>query len=319
MPEVTVSDLLKLHHEEAQEMQRQSVKAFESLNAQLGVVNGCLLTQGALGSVSEFTGKENFYEWIQEIEKCRKIHGLNENNTCQLVWAKTKGTVSQLVGRILKQTPDTTFSQLKGVLEREYGNIIDKQQAFIQLTTVRQGTNENVTSYVERLLCKADRAYGDNWRNDPRDFIEDQLVSIFMEGLRSHEIKTKIYQQNVREIDEAIRIAKSYDLCKKRFPTTFSQTHRNEPMVQGRQRNEMPMEVDHSRRLACYNCGGPHRQRECRERSVRQKKVHVVENQRRGQDTRRNWTKEEDRKYRRCYICHQVGHFAAQCRQKYLN
>ena len=97
--QVTVNQLLQMHHEQSQEVQKQSVEAFERLSVQLGKVTGSLLTQGALSSVSEFSGKEKFGEWMQQIEKCKLIHGLNERDACQLVWAKSKGTASRLVER----------------------------------------------------------------------------------------------------------------------------------------------------------------------------------------------------------------------------
>ena len=217
-----MSQLLQMHHEEAQQVQKQSAEAFEKLSVQLGKVTGSLLTQGALNSVSEFSGKEKFSDWIQQVEKCRLIHGLTEHDACQLVWAKSKDTVSRLVGRALKEKPETTFNELSALLEREYGDIVDKQQAFIKLTSVRQYRDEDMSSYVERLLQLADRAYGSGWRDDPRDYIEDQLVSIFMEGLRSQELKMRIYRKQVREIDEAIKIAKAEDFSKKRFPGVFT-------------------------------------------------------------------------------------------------
>ena len=137
----------------------------------------------------------------------------------------------------------------------------------MKLTGVRQGREEGISSYVERMLRLANQAYGPNWRNDPRDFIEDQLVSIFMEGLRSNDLKMRIYRKQVREIDEAIEIAKTEDLSKKRFPWASS----------SRQRNEEAMEVEHNRRRGCFKCGGPHQSSECHEVKDSQRKVQVVE------------------------------------------
>ena len=311
-----MSQLLQMHHEEAQQVQKQSAEAFEKLSVQLGKVTGSLLTQGALNSVSEFSGKEKFSDWIQQVEKCRLIHGLTEHDACQLVWAKSKDTVSRLVGRALKEKPETTFNELSALLEREYGDIVDKQQAFIKLTSVRQYRDEDMSSYVERLLQLADRAYGSGWRDDPRDYIEDQLVSIFMEGLRSQELKMRIYRKQVREIDEAIKIAKAEDFSKKRFPGVFTPRQRNDGVAQGR-RHEEAMEVEHNRRGGCFNCGGPHRRQDCREREFRQKRVQAVQSQNRGQDDER--LRQEDWRQRRCFNCHQVGHYAARCRQKRLN
>ena len=322
--EITVSQLLEHQHTQVTEVQKQSARVLETIRSQLEKVNGSLLTHGALSTVSEFSGKERFTDWMQEIEKCKLIHGLSDKDTCQLAWAKTKGTVSRVVGRMIDEKADLTFSDLKKMLEREYGDIIDKQQAFMKLTGVRQGREEGISSYVERMLRLANQAYGPNWRNDPRDFIEDQLVSIFMEGLRSNDLKMRIYRKQVREIDEAIEIAKTEDLSKKRFPWASS----------SRQRNEEAMEVEHNRRRGCFKCGGPHRSSECHEVKDSQRKVQVVEEKVLEQDRkyRRCFNchkpghfavkckqENEGRKHRRCYNCHEPGHFAAQCKQKRLN
>ena len=40
--------------------------------------------------------------------------------------------MSQLIGRVITEKPLTTFEEPKALLEVEYGNIVDKQQAFIQ-------------------------------------------------------------------------------------------------------------------------------------------------------------------------------------------
>ena len=317
--EITVNQLLAKQHEESQATLRITTKAFEDLNTQIGLVNSSLLTQGALNEVPEFSGKSKVTDWIQDLEKCQSIHGLSDKDTCQLTWKKARGTVSQLIGRVITEKPTTTFEELKALLEEEYGNIVDKQQAFIQLANIRQGRGEDISSYTERMCQLANRAYGNNWRTVPNEFIEGQLVSIFMEGLQSHDVKMRIYRKQVKKFDDAVQLAKADDLAKKRFPGAFSARQRNEGHFPLRQREVEPMEVDHRRIRGCYQCGGPHRQRDCPKNKSRPTKVQLVHNRDGGFDKRRQWLKEEDWKYRRCYTCHQAGHFVAQCKLNQSN
>ena len=307
--DITVNQLLAMQHEQSLGIQRQNAEAFAALNVQMNRVGTSILTQGAFANVSDFSEKGNLRSWLSEIEKSRVINGLSEKDTCQLAWAKSKGHVSQMLGRKLKENPEIKWDQVKSCLEKEFGDIIDKQQAFIQLTSIRQGREKNVSAYVERMLALANRAYGSGWRDDPTDVIEEQMVSIFMEGLKSHEVKMRIYRKQVREINEAIEIAKAEDLSKKRFPGTTA----------NRQRHEEDMDIGHYRKQACYFCGGAHRQRDCQKRKNPVRNVRVVN----GRDTRysqeRRKLEEEDRRYRRCYNCHEKGHFVAQCRMNSLN
>ena len=51
----------------------------KGIGAQLHGFSEVLLTQGALNSVSWFTGKESIREWIIEMEKTESIHHLNDD------------------------------------------------------------------------------------------------------------------------------------------------------------------------------------------------------------------------------------------------
>ena len=141
-----------------------------------------------MNEATEFSGKGKVTEWILDIEKFKSIHGLSDKDTCQLAWKNARGTVSQ---RVIAEKPLTTFDELKALFEVEYGNIVDKQQAFIQLINIRQVREEDISIYTERMYQLANRAYGNNWRTVPNEFIEGQLVGIFMEGLQSHEVKMR--------------------------------------------------------------------------------------------------------------------------------
>ena len=217
-----------------------------------------------------------------------------------------------LIGRTLEENPQVTWEKLKAILEQVFGQIIDRGQAFTKLTSIRQGRDEDICAYVERTLHLADKAYGQDWKTTENAVVQSQLTSIFMEGLRSPELKLRIYRQNVSKIEDAIQIAKADDLSRKRFPNAFP----------GLRRVEEPMEVGRHRRGGCFNCAGPHSTRECPQhlttppiRGQRPpRNVRVVQNSTTHRQESTESLREADRRYRRCFRCHRAGHFSAQCK-----
>ena len=272
---LAVSQLLQILQEQHLALQRQNAEVIERINGQLGRIGGSLVIQGLLDRVPEFTGKEKLEDWLQEINKSKLTHGLSDKEVCQLMWAKSRGTVSRVVGRKLTEKPTTTHEELVTLLENEYGQLVDGQHAFSKLTKLKQGKDEELSSYIERLFPLVERAYGEKWKTAHAGVVQPQLVGIFMEGLKDREVKLRIYRKGVTTIDEAIEIAKAEELSKRRFPLpgpsrgpeqrTFSQPRREEPMELGH----------HGRRVACFGCGGPHKQTDC-PREGRRRGVNTV-------------------------------------------
>ena len=316
--ELSINQLLTLHHEQTQTTLRQNAAAFQGITQQLSQVSGALFANGALNSLPSLNNPDKILGWTQEIDKCRVIHRLSNKDTCQLAWAKSTGVVSQQIGRHLEANPDLEWSTLKRTLEQEYGHVVDQQMAFVELTSLKQNRDEDVASFVERFLAMATKSYGEG-RFAQNPLMEEQLVGLFMNGVRSRETKLRLYRQQVKKIEEAIKIAKQEDLTKRRFPQVA---------VAG-DRCEVDMEVNKLRRGGCFNCGGPHKAKECRQLRTSGHRVQTIQShmpeKHRKQDSNlspltgdKRWnafpnTMESDKRLRRCFRCHQAGHFAAQC------
>ena len=213
----------------------------------------------------------------------------------KLAWQRSSGTVASFIRRQMVEKPTQTWVELRTVLETEFGRVVDKYQSFALFTSMRQRRDEDVTSFTERFLTLGQSAYGTGWNVD--DTAKAQALAVYIEGLRSHEVKTRIFKSGVTSLDEAIKLAKSDDLCRRRFGGQSG--HESS-------RREEPMEVESQRRSGCYHCGGAHRSKDCR-RSVQAMYKRPVS------------IRERDRRDRRCYVCHRTGHFAAQCRNGPLN
>ena len=212
---LAVSQLLQILQEQHLALQRQNAEVIERINGQLGRIGGSLVIQGLLDRVPEFTGKEKLEDWLQEINKSKLTHGLSDKEVCQLMWAKSRGTVSRVVGRKLTAQPATTHKELVTLLENEYGQLVDGQHAFSKLTKIKQGKDEELSSYIERLFQLVGKAYGEKWKTAHTDVVQPQLVGIFMEGLREREVKLRIYRKGVATLEEAIAIAKAEETEKR--------------------------------------------------------------------------------------------------------
>lgn len=304
--EMSLNELLQRQHAQVQRVQEQNTAAFTEMSTQVNRVVASMITQGALNAVSEFTGKEKISEWLQEIEKTMIIQNLSDSDACSLAWAKSKGTVARFIGRTIKTSPDVPWKHLRALLDKEYGNIVDKQQAFSTLRNIKQRREEDISSYVERLLHLANKAYGDDWKNETSDLLEDQLVGIFLDGLQSYDLKVKIYREEVRDIDEAIRIAKKENLSRKRFSAEGSSRY---------QRNEEPMEIGHHRPSGCSKCGNKfHRTHECRrDMNIRPTTRRVRTVQAPRFEAQPEDIREKDKRLGRCFRCHRTGHFSYNC------
>ena len=164
----------------------------------------------------------------------------------------------------------------------------------------------------------ADEAYGHGWRTRNNGLIEEQLATIFMEGLKDPSLKRTIYKKGVKTIEEATKIAKAEDRSKQRFPGEFQGNRREEMMEADRPRRSnhsdrrvLPMEIDHHRRGGCFRCGGQHRAKDCRTDVPNRRRVNALQVTPREYERER--IAEEDRRLRRCFRCHKVGHQIREC------
>jgi hypothetical protein len=67
--------------------------------------------------------------------------------------------VSDFIQRYLKADQRVDWDTLKAELAKRFADISDAQNAFMLLRQVKQGRNENVQIYAERLLSLAEQAY----------------------------------------------------------------------------------------------------------------------------------------------------------------
>ena len=344
---INVNELLAQQNAENLSVYKQTAESIAILNTHFNTLNGALLTQGAFTKIPLFTAGDEFEDWIFEIEKSAKIHGLSDQSTCFLAWNRSKEIVSKLIARRLEESPDLTWSQLKADLGKVFGQFVDKGHAFTQLTGIVQGKHEDIYSYIERMLKLIELAYERNWKSLDDDLIQWQLISIFMEGLRSCELKRRIYKKNVKKLQEAINIVKEDELSKKRFPNSFPgkakgidrprRTGRDsvyggslyskdcreqcqEPKTgrlshrkvnRLRRTSSDPYYVRPQHFMDCYR-----QFHESKTNRIPPRKVSVVNITEVWRETNEKGVYDLDRRYRRCFYCHRQGHFWVKCRDR---
>ena len=290
-----VIDVLKENHAQFLDSQAEIHRANVVLHNDLQSVGAAVLTQSALSSVPLLTNHANVSAWLEDIDKHVAVHGLNDAAVVNLAWARCKGTISSFIRRYREEHSTVSWSLLKAELVKEFGDEVDEEQAMSKFTSLRQHRDEDVTSYTERLLKLGRRAYGSEWNDS--ELHKRQAKAVFLDGLRSMELKKEIYSKQPKSLEEAITIAKTDDMASRRFECKSEASHRH----------EVPMEVEHQRPRRCFHCGGPHSARQCR------KGINTV-------GSRPHLTQQEkDRRDRLCYVCHKPGHFAAACRSRPRN
>ena len=290
-----VVDVLREHHTQFIASQKEIHSANVLLHHDLQSVGAAVLTQSALSSVPLLTNQANISAWLEDIDKHVAVHGLNDTAVVNLAWARCKGTISSFIRRYREENSTVLWSNLRAELVKEFGDEVDEEQAISRFTSLRQRRDEDITSYTERLLKLGRRAYKSEWNNS--ELHKKQAKAVFLDGLRSMDLKKKIYGKKPESLEEAIKIAKTDDMASRRFDCKQETSHRH----------ETPMEVEHQRHHRCFNCGGPHSARQCR------KGVNTVR-------SRPQWSQQEkDRRDRLCFLCHKPGHFAAVCRSRPRN
>ena len=164
----------------------------------------------------------------------------------------------------------------------------------------------------------ADRVYGVNWKETGGAMVNQQLNSIFLDGLRSLELKARLFEKGLATFAETVKEAKKEDVTRKRFHSSIM---------------EEEMKVNHRRPRGPYGRTGPHWARHWpnQKQTKPVSRVRMVWNKEtQQQQEKRDWrhktesrrigahpdrVNKEDREQGRCFKCHMAGHFIAQCRR----
>ena len=211
--------------------------ALKCFAEQLGGLRDAFQAQGISHVVPNFDGKQaEFHNWIKAIEKYALLARLPDDQKRFIALQSSSGLVADFLQRYLNSHPGCKWDMLKQELSARFALVSDSIHALTLLGRIRQGRNENVQIFAERLLNLAQQAFQD--QGGP--VMEQQLIGFFIDGLVSNAIKMKILRESPNTFQDAIKIATAEQNLINRFNL---RVHGHGFSGQ----NPEPMEVDHSR------------------------------------------------------------------------
>ena len=239
--------------------------AFAAIAGQMQAVSRALGTQGVSGVVDSYEGESSkFREWIRNLEKYALLVGADDETRKRIAYQTSKGGVSDFLHRYMRDHPQSTWDEVREELADRFSEVRDRQHALALLRASKQKPRETVQLYAERIRSLAEDAFPPvaAGNREARAAVDRQLVEILTDGLREDSLKRKILRENPVTFNAAVTVAVAEQNVLHRFSLKLGPTaraiHRDT-----QSRREEPMEIDHSRPLRCFKCGGPHRKRDC--------------------------------------------------------
>jgi hypothetical protein len=173
--------------------------------------------------VHKFDGDpRNFRTWIRELERYSQIAKLSESELSKIAHLTCSGPVADFIKRYFEENNAkkqvTSWTTLKALLDKRFGDITDAHQALAQLRQIRQGSDEPVQLYGEKFLKVAELAYPDaHMQKETKEFIQRQLVDVFCDGLYFDYLRMKVLREQPRTFDAALALAMREQTLRRRF------------------------------------------------------------------------------------------------------
>ena len=122
----------------------------------------CFSGSGISHVVPNFDGKQaEFHNWIKAIEKYALLARLPDDQKRFIALQSSSGLVADFLQRYLNSHPGCKWDMLKQELSARFALVSDSMHALTLLGRIRQGRNENVQIFAERLLNLAQQAFQD--------------------------------------------------------------------------------------------------------------------------------------------------------------
>ena len=166
-----------------------------------------MLYSSALTTIEyTFEGEpELFEEWLQQIEKIKRLLGGSDPYTLRAVVQTTGGYLGEFVQRFVDQNPEGTWEILKTELKTKFGLKQDPMSALLRLRSSLQEDGQSFQMFGEKLMKLTPYAFPDAERRDP--LVQLELVNAFTAGIWNSKVRDKLVRQSPKTLDEAIKIA----------------------------------------------------------------------------------------------------------------
>ena len=165
--------------------------------------------------------------WLKELDKFGDIHSLSDKDRIFALYLTAKKQVSDFIGRFLKENANPSWANVREILLTHFGEVIDSAGALSLLQKISQGKDETIASYSERVYELASHAYpeADLITEAAQIFAQKQLVSFFVEGIFSSQVKYKCLTARCSTLNEVIEIARDETELINRFKSSYLMTN----------------------------------------------------------------------------------------------
>ena len=182
-----------------------------------------------------------------------------------------------MIKTFIEATPGATWGELRGLLDRNYSEVIDPVVAMRRVTNIEQQIDEGIEEFRYRLISLYEKAFPGENNNQIK---EKKLVNIFTSGLHNVEAQRMIHRQEPQTLEEAVRLARhEVSIVSK---TTKTGSHE-------------PMEIDYHRRRVGIEA------------------VQRSRGRGRGRGSNRTWQSYSQPSSVTCWYCGRPGHLQRQC------
>ena len=229
----------------------------EKASASIQKLTGTLIHQGIKEGVPLYSGKheENFRDWISALDKYANLHELDDKAQRYAAYLASTGAVSEFIGRWQTEIPeaDQSWGELKTRLTELFSPVTDPDHAHALLRQVKQGKNEPLALYVNKIHAYSRDAY-DGMDTDVREakaVIDRQLVNYFVNGLASNSIRMRVMRESPTSLKKAMEIALREQNLQRRFQLNLTSQQVGEVPENP---DHEPMQIDALRNRRCRIC-----------------------------------------------------------------
>ena len=265
-------------------------------------------TQTVASIVPNFSGDPTKYrEWEKALDKAQTLLNAAPDKKMYYAFQRSSSVVSDFIQRFLDSADprERTWTELRNQLTTRFAEVVDPQYALALLWRTRQGKQESVPVYGERLFAIAQDAYTAQDMTNPA--IERQLVATFIDGLNNEQMKFKLTRENPPTFEQALIMAANEQNLLAKFNL------RKQVQPRWQEREETPMEVSRVRDKVCRRCGIAHRSRECMQVNSVQLRCFNCNS---PTHLARECKERPKNRSKVCWSCNQPGHLSKFCRNR---